>query len=118
MGDARELGRRGEDAAAAFLEARGMQVVARNWRCQRGEIDIVAREVGTLVFCEVKTRRGLEFGAPLAAITRAKSARLRLLAAEYLAETGGHPGPIRIDAIGIVWGHDGLLSVEHVRGAA
>jgi putative endonuclease len=118
MGDARDLGRRGEDAAAAYLEARGMLVVARNWRCPRGEIDIVAREVDTLVFCEVKTRRGLGFGGPLAAITRAKSARLRLLVAAYLAETGGHAGPIRIDAVGIVWGRDSLLSVEHVRSAA
>ena len=118
MGQARDLGRRGEDAAAAYLEAHGMRVVVRNWRCPRGEIDIVARDVDTLVFCEVKTRRGRGFGGPLAAITRAKAARLRLLAAAYLAESGGHRGPIRIDAVGIVWGPDSLLSIEHVRSAA
>ena len=93
-----------------------MVVVHRNWRCRYGEIDIVAREAGTLVFCEVKTRRGTTFGIPVAAITREKLARLRRLTALYLAEVGGHPGPVRIDAVGILWGSDDLLSVEHLRG--
>jgi putative endonuclease len=120
MGDARDLGRWGEDAAAAYLEKDGMRVVARNWRCRVGEIDIVAMEDRTLVFCEVKTRSGLGFGTPLGAITPAKCARLRRLAAAYLAEVGGHPGPIRIDAVGILRGDGGDLPlvVDHVRGAA
>ena len=116
MGDPHGLGRRGEDAAAAHLAERGMQVVARNWRCRHGELDIIAREGATLVFCEVKTRRGLGYGSPLDAITAAKQTRLRTLVGHYLAEVGGHRGPIRMDAVGIVWHDDDRLDVEHLRG--
>ena len=116
MTDAQVLGRRGEEAAVSFLTARGLVVVARNWRCREGELDIVARERDTLVFCEVKTRRGVGFGAPLDAITPVKQARLRRLASAYLAEVGGHRGPIRMDAVGIVWHDDDRLDVEHLRG--
>ena len=118
MGDPTGLGPRGEDAAVAHLVARGMQVVARNWRCRHGEIDVVAREGDTLVFCEVKTRSGLGYGSPLAAITPAKQVRLRRLAGLYLAEAGGHPGPIRIDAVGILWHPQHGPEVVHLRGVA
>ena len=100
-----------------FLTARGMAVVTRNWRCRYGEVDIIARDGTALVFCEVKTRSGTGFGGPLAAITTAKQARLRRLAALYLAEVGGYRGPIRIDALGLLRRPDGDFDVEHVRGA-
>jgi putative endonuclease len=118
MGDPKELGRQGEDAAVAYLTGVGMSVVARNWRCRHGELDVIARDGTALVFCEVKTRRGTAFGVPLGAITAAKCGRLRRLASLYLAEHGGHAGPIRIDAVGILWGPDDRLVVEHVRGVA
>jgi putative endonuclease len=118
MGGRTELGRRGEDAAAAHLAAKGLQVVARNWRCRHGEIDIVASEGGTLVFCEVKTRSGLGFGSPLSAITPVKQARLRRLVGVYLADSGGHPGPVRIDAVGILWHPGQEPDVIHLRGVA
>lgn len=118
MGDRQELGRDGEDAAVDFLVGRGMRVVARNWRCRYGEIDIIARDGTALVFCEVKTRRGTGFGVPLAAITAAKLARMRRLAALYLEESGGHRGPVRIDAVGLLRHHDGRFAVEHVRGVS
>lgn len=118
MGQRSELGRRGEDAAAEYLRGRGMHVVARNWRCRWGEIDLIARDGPALVFCEVKTRSGTGFGSPLAAITAQKAARLRRLVGLWLVEAADHPGPIRIDAIGIVWRRDGLLEVQHVRGVA
>ncbi|HEV3496670.1 MAG TPA: YraN family protein, partial [Actinomycetes bacterium] len=85
--DRGELGRRGEALACARLTAAGLRVVARNWRCQTGEIDVVAEAPGLLVFCEVKTRRGDGYGSPAAAVTAAKQARLRGLAAAYLAAT-------------------------------
>ncbi|MCU0301285.1 MAG: YraN family protein [Candidatus Nanopelagicales bacterium] len=118
MGDRVVLGGRGEDVAVAHLELVGMQVVARNWRCRHGELDVVAREGDTLVFCEVKTRRGLGFGTPLAAITPAKCARLRRLASAYLTAEGRHRGPIRFDGVGILMRADGRVEVEHVRGIA
>ena len=118
MGERMGLGRLGEDAAVAHLGGLGMQVVARNWRCREGEIDIVARDGAALVFCEVKTRSGLGYGSPLAAITAAKQARLRRLASLFLAEHGGHRGPVRIDAVGILWQPGGEPAVVHLRGVA
>jgi putative endonuclease len=118
MADRQELGRYGEIAAAGYLEQRGMQVLARNWRCRYGEIDIVAREGAVLVFCEVKTRRGTGFGVPLAAITATKLARMRRLAALWLEENGGHRGPVRIDAVGLIRHPDGRFEIEHVRGVS
>ncbi len=64
--------------------ARGYEIVARNWRSRQGEIDLIARQGGTLVFCEVKTRSSGVFGEPFEAVTRAKQLRLRRLAAEWL----------------------------------
>ncbi len=102
----RDVGRRGEDQAAAELERRGMTILARNWQCGVGEIDVIAEEVvdgrRTVVFCEVKCRTGLGFGDPLEAITYAKVRKLRQLAAEWLAAATVPPDAARIDAIGIV----------------
>lgn len=113
-----DLGRRGEDAAAEYLRARGMHVLARNWRCRWGEIDLIAREGEVLVFCEVKTRSGIGYGPPLGAITGQKVARLRRLVGYWLAEDPQPHRSIRIDAIGIVWRRGDLLEVQHVRGVA
>ncbi len=118
MGDRQGLGRDGEQAAAEFLCGRGMQVVARNWRCRHGEIDIVAVDGSTLVFCEVKTRRGMQFGGPLAAVTGHKVARIRRLAALWLVENGGHRGPIRLDVVGLLRRPDGTFTVEYVAGVS
>ena len=118
MGQRQELGRDGEDAAAAYLTRRGMHVVARNWRCRYGEIDIIARDGPVLVFCEVKTRSGTGFGVPLAAITRTKLARMRRLAVLWLEEADAHHGPIRIDAVGLLRHADGRFEIDHVAGVS
>ena len=96
-----KLGAVGEDIAAAELEAAGMEILDRNWRCCEGEIDIVARDGDVVVICEVKTRRGLGFGAPLESITHEKLARLRRLAVMWAQERHCRL-PLRIDAIGIL----------------
>jgi putative endonuclease len=115
-----EVGRRGEDLAVAELEQQGMTVLARNWHCRHGEIDIIATEPvrgqRTVVFCEVKCRTGLRFGDPLEAITWAKLRKLRQLAAEWLAVQGVRPAAIRIDAIGVVMVPGQLPRLSHVRG--
>lgn len=82
----RALGASGEDAVAAWYEANGYEVVARNWRCRQGELDLVLRRGRTFVFCEVKTRSSTAFGAPVEAVTRTKQARIRTLAARWLSE--------------------------------
>ncbi|SFN52617.1 YraN family protein [Mycetocola miduiensis] len=111
-----ELGRRGEDLAARYLEDAGYRVVARNWRCARGEIDIIASMADTLIFVEVKTRSGLAFGHPFEAITEAKLARLRGLAARWCAEQHPQAKRIRLDAIAVVAPRNGPPSVEHLLG--
>lgn len=110
------VGRYGEDVAARVLVDAGMTLLARNWRCDGGEIDIVARDGDVLVVCEVKTRTSTLFGTPLEAITYAKGARLRRLAARWVAESGVHPAEIRIDVVGVLLRPRGAGEVEHVRG--
>ena len=78
------LGTYGERIAADHLEALGMVVLARNWTCRFGEIDIVARDGSTLVICEVKTRTSTHHGGPFEAVTGHKAARLRRLAMHWL----------------------------------
>jgi putative endonuclease len=115
-----EVGARGEDLAVAELERQGMQTVARNWRCRLGEIDVIAVDVvhgrRTLVFCEVKCRTGLGFGAPLESITHAKLRRLRQLAAHWLATEPFQADDIRLDAIGVVLLPGARPELTHVRG--
>lgn len=110
------LGRDGEDLAVRYLLDRGMEVVERNWRCEHGEVDIVAVDADYLVICEVKTRRSLAFGEPVEAVTRAKAARLRRLAAAYVRahETGS--ARVRIDVLGILFRPGEPPVVRHVRG--
>jgi putative endonuclease len=108
------LGRRGEEIAAHYLASRGLAIVERNWRCPQGEIDLIARDGGELVFVEVKTRSSVAFGHPLESITPAKLARLRRLAAAWCdAHPGGHD-TIRIDAIAVIAPRVGDVEVEHL----
>ena len=110
------LGREGEQAAVKYLEDSGFRILDRNWRCNDGEIDIVAVERHTLVVCEVKTRSGTRYGTPLDAVGRAKRLRLRRLAAQWLSAHGVRFDQIRIDVLGLLRdGSDGF-TVEHVRG--
>ncbi|SDB91600.1 putative endonuclease [Raineyella antarctica] len=113
----------GEDLAAQTLEADGMVVVARNWRCRAGEVDIIALEDdpddGTvLVVCEVKTRVGYDFGDPLEAITPQKMSRMRTVTTAYLAEGRVRAARVRFDAVGIVVSGDRPPVLTHVRGIA
>lgn len=119
-GSRQQVGRRGEDLAAAELERQGLRVIARNWRCRTGEIDLIAVEtvqgVRTVVFCEVKCRTGRGFGDPLESITYAKRHKLRKLAGEWLVVSGVRPDGIRIDAIGVVLEPRATPVLTHVRG--
>jgi len=79
-----ELGRSGEDAAVALLEARGYLVLGRNVRLPGGEIDVIGKDGDVIVFVEVKTRSTTRFGSALAAVDARKRRRLRALAADWL----------------------------------
>ncbi|WP_413319456.1 YraN family protein [Agrococcus sp. 1P02AA] len=112
-----QLGLDGEAAASVHLERAGMRIVDRRWRCAHGELDIVALDGDTVVFVEVKTRRGLAFGHPFESITPSKVRRLRMLAGLWL-EASGARGPVRLDAVAIIAPHRGPWRVEHLRGIA
>jgi putative endonuclease len=87
MSDARvKLGRQGEELAARELARRGYEIVARNWRCPVGEVDVVARRGEVWAFFEVRTRRGRAFGTPEESLTPAKQQRMIDVASIYLAE--------------------------------
>ena len=110
------LGRNGEQAAADYLETEGFRILARNWRCADGEIDIVAMDRNTLVICEVKTRSGARYGTPLESVTRLKRNRLRRLAVRWLTAHGVHVDQVRVDVVGVTPEPAGGFTVEHVRG--
>jgi putative endonuclease len=97
----RRLGAFGEDAAARWYEARGFEIVDRNWRVREGEIDLVARRGRTIVFCEVKTRSSDRFGSPVESVTATKQRRLRALAARWLAEHPARHGEVRFDVASV-----------------
>lgn len=109
------LGKYGEELATEYLRKQGMAILARNWRCDVGEIDIVARDGNVLVICEVKTRSRSDFGAPLEAITSAKADRLRRLAACWLRANRTPSVEVRIDVVGIV-GTGAQAELQHVKG--
>jgi putative endonuclease len=111
------LGAEGERIAAAYLTDTGLRILDRNWRCREGELDIVARDVTALVFCEVKTRRGTGFGHPVEAVTPQKQRRLRLLAQRWLAAHQEHAPDLRFDVIGVLVPASGLPRVKHLPAA-
>jgi putative endonuclease len=111
------VGAYGERVAVTYLLAEGMVLLDRNWRGTAGEIDIILRDGTTLVFCEVKTRRGNRFGTPAEALVPAKVRRLRRLAAQWLAESAVRPAEVRFDVVSVLPQRAGAARVEHVRGA-
>ncbi len=112
------LGAYGEALAARHLVDQGMVLLDRNWRCELGEIDLVLRDGRVLVVCEVKARSSSAFGSPLEGVTEQKAARLRRLAARWLAAHDVRPADVRIDIVGVLVPREGDAEVEHVRGIA
>ena len=111
------LGKRGEDLAAKRLAAYGYEIVARNWRCEVGEIDLVVQDGGELAIVEVRTRRGRALGTPEESITAKKRARLIELAEAYVQATDW-PGNWRIDVVAVEMDRRGrMLRVDHYENA-
>ena len=116
-GAANAVGAYGERLAARYLTESGMQILDRNWRCDQGEIDIVAMDGTCLVIIEVKTRRSLAFGSPVEAVTAAKAARLRRLARCWLTDHRSlvdTVADVRIDVVGVLRPRSGPAQVEHL----
>jgi putative endonuclease len=112
----RELGARGEEVAARFLEARRYTIVARNFRCRAGEIDLVALDDREVVFVEVRSRRGTRAGTPLESVDPRKQAQVVRVARHFVAARGWTERDARFDVIGVRFDQE-PPAVEHVRGA-
>ena len=118
MVDRQALGRWGEDLAVQHLLAEGYQVLARNWRCRAGELDIVARSVGELVFVEVKTRTGIAYGEPAEAVTPRKARRIHGLAFQWLADHRPPDSPeLRFDVIAVIRQPPAAPDLLHLKAA-
>lgn len=104
-----KLGAHGERLAARRYEELGFEVVARNWRCSAGELDLVLRGPGVLVFAEVKTRSSDRFGVPAEAVTPAKQRRIHRLAQRFCAETGERARALRFDVVSVLRGRVEIL---------
>jgi putative endonuclease len=96
------LGAYGESLVARWYEARGYTVVARNWRCREGEVDLIVALANTVVFCEVKTRSTDAFGVPAAAVGWKKQRKLRTLAAIWLKANDVRPRAVRFDVASVL----------------
>lgn len=107
------LGRYGEERACDYLSQNGYQILERNARTRHGEIDIVAKDGGTLVFVEVKTRTSQLAGHPLAAVTAQKMAKIRRLAAAWCSVKQVPNTQVRFDAIGVLL-VGGRVNIEHL----
>lgn len=117
MVDRIALGRWGEDVAVRHLETAGYEVLARNWRCKEGELDVVARSGDTVVFVEVKTRSGTAYGWPAEAVDGRKASRIHLVAGRFLATE--HPrgwDRLRFDVVSVLR-QAGPPVVTHLQGA-
>lgn len=109
----RAVGTAGEEAVASWYERQGYEVVARNWTCREGELDLIVRNGRMYVFCEVKTRASDAFGAPAEAVNRDKQMRLRRLAARWLQDDAPlRPREIRFDVAAVLDG-----DIEVLEGA-
>ena len=111
-----EIGALGEQLAVEHLAAQGLRVLARNWRCRYGELDVIAQESRTVVFVEVKTRTGDGFGGLAEAVTAQKVRRIRRLAGLWLAEQDSHWSGVRIDVIGVRIGRRREPEITHLKG--
>ena len=111
-----ELGRRGEAVAEAFLRTHRYTIVARNYRCRAGEIDLVALDGQVLVFVEVRSRRGTALGTPLESVDVRKQVRVGRVARHFVTERRWHERDARFDVIGVRFDRE-PPAIEHVRGA-
>jgi len=118
----RQTGQTGEEIAARFLHRKGFRILQRNYRCEVGEIDLIAEDRGTVVFVEVKTRKSLASGAPEEAVDRGKRRKIARASQWYLQEWSrwhqSAPGRVRFDVVGIELDeNDCPTDIRHTPGA-
>ncbi len=110
-----ELGRRGEEMAAAYLAGAGQRVIDRNWRSPDGELDLITVDGASIVVSEVKTRRSTDYGHPFEAITNAKVRRLQSLGHQWLRDHGLAGTAMRVDAVAVLYGQARWPVIEYLK---
>lgn len=111
------LGARGEKIAAAFLKDRGFRIVARNYRCPLGEVDIVAVDEDTIVFVEVKSRSSADAADPEVSVHHEKRRRITRAAKYFVSRKSVHDQPCRFDVVAVVLPERGEPEIEHFKDA-
>lgn len=109
----RQLGIEGETAAARWYQERGWKIAERNWRCGRGELDIIATSGRTVVFCEVKTRSSATFAWPAEAVNWKKQQQIRKLAGQWLEQSKVYYHVVRFDVAEVLPRNGQLEVVIH-----
>jgi putative endonuclease len=111
------IGRLGEDAASVYLEKKGYEILARNFRCREGEIDLIAKDQEWLVFVEVKSRTSIKYGYGREAVTPRKQAKIIDVAQHYLLQLNNYEIPCRFDVIEVDLFQGDVVSIEHYQDA-
>ena len=113
-----EIGTLGEQLAVEHLTSLGLRVLARNWRCRYGELDVIAADDASrvVVFVEVKTRTSEQFGGVAQAVTPDKVRRLRRLAGLWLAAQDERWSAVRLDVVGVRIGRRRTPEISHLQG--
>ena len=108
------LGLRGERAARRFLRLRGYRILERNYQCRFGELDLIAKKNGWIVFCEVKARSAGMLDAPQAFVTPVKQQKMLKTARYYLMKKNLSDVPARFDVLAVTFNEKGACTVEHL----
>ncbi len=116
MATKKELGQRAESLATEFLQRKSYQIVERNWRFSRAEIDIIAKKDEVLIFVEVKMRSYDYYGNPEDFVSEKQQALIQEAATQYMEEVG-HDWEIRFDVIAILWEDDREAKIRHIKDA-
>lgn len=114
----RAVGKQAEEVAVRYLQEQGYRIIAQNWYCTTGELDIIAYDLSQLVIVEVRSKReGSKYGTALEAITPSKIKQVRNTASYYLYKTGNNDANVRFDVIAITTNDDGTNHINHIEGA-
>jgi putative endonuclease len=116
-GHNQKVGSVGEEVAVSFLKKLGFRLLARNYRCRGGEVDIIATDRGTIVFVEVKARNNAAYGLPQLAVTPFKQRQIARAAQIWLSRNRMHEAAARFDVVAIQFTPGGHPTIEHIRNA-
>ncbi len=110
-----QLGKKGEQLAATYLQENGFQIIKRNYRQKCGEVDIIVSKKDTLIFVEVKTRSSLLFGQPFEAVTKEKQRQLKRVALDFMTRNKIKDRAVRFDVISILLAKKCAPQIEHLK---